>query len=448
MMKRRALLALASGLLILGPGAIVPPAAMAAPIRLTLEEAINRACASHPDLVSATARVRKAELTVEDFKNQRLGISAELNGRLLSSQGTFLSSLEKPLPATTSDPKQLADGTVGLTVPLFTGWKLTESWRAADLGEEAAKADRDDSRVALTLEVVKTFWGVRQAELSLDIRRQSLAQAERARDLAAGGKAAGSQSQHDVDQAQASVESAQADLLGQEGNLLTARIQLVSLLGMPGADLALQGDPPVAPGPIAQPEPDAIRAALARRPDTRGARARLVQAEARVAAARGDFWPQVAFSTSYQHGNNQLNQASGARGASDSWGGQWDALVSMKYNLFDLGKTSRGVERQEQDLVEARAALEKLERRVRSDIESTAVRASTAASRASFSDRAATLAQRHYEWVLARRQQGYGLALEVDDARGKLAIARSQLVGARIDYVIAVAELQAALGTL
>lgn len=421
--------------------------ANAAATKLTLGEAVARAYENHPDMASAAARLRKAQLTVEDLQNQRVGVTAEVAANLLSNQSPFFPPNEAPLPATWRDPLPLAGGTVALTVPLFTGWKISESAKAADLGETAAKAEQDGSRVALTLEVVRAFWGLRQAELERDIQRQNLAQAERARDLAVAGKAAGRQSDRDIDQAESSVMSAQSQVLQTEGGVLSAKIQLASILGLAAADFELLGDPPAVPAQVALPVAADIDAALNRRPDYRAAQARALQAAAGVKASQGDYWPQVAFRTSYEHGNNQQNPATGIRNT-DRWAGQWDALVNVKYNLFDMGKVKRGVERDQQDLAEAEAALEKLQRRVRADIESAAVRAGSAAARARISEKAVELAQRNYDWALARKQQGYGLAIEVDDARTKLAVARSQRVGARIDYVTAQAELQAALGTL
>jgi outer membrane protein TolC len=412
---------------------------------LTLEDAIARAYEVHPDLVAADARVEKARLAYEQLQTEGYALSADLTGRFVGSQNNILATSGAAMGSPAFVPT--AAGSIGLTVPIWNGGKTGEALKAANLSEDAAKADRDAARRDLTLDVAKAFWSARQAELAEGIQGESAKQAQRAVTIAEAGLSAGRQTAHDVDQAAQSYNAALAESYRQKAQTAVALATLGNLLKQDLGGMKLIGDPPEAPPPVPRPTSDDVEAALARRPDYLALQARVAVEEAQLGAARGDYWPQLSFTAQYQHGNNQVDQITGTRSLG-AFAGQWDALLTARYNLFDLGKTRRSVASADQDVRESRARLEGLRSQLRTGIENAWTKASLAQTRLSFSDRAVDLARRNQEWTIARRAQGFGLAIEVDDARSKLAIAETQRLNSRIEYVVAMAELQAALGEL
>ena len=412
---------------------------------LSLEGAIARAYEVHPDLVAADARVEKARLAYEQLQTEGYALSADLTGRFVGSQNNILATSGAAMGSPAFVPT--AAGSVGLTVPIWNGGKTGEALKAANLTEDAAKADRDAARSDLTIDVVKAFWAARQAELAEGIQHESVLQAQRAVTIAEAGKSAGRQTAHDVDQAAQSYNAALAEWYRQKAQAAVAMASLGNLLKQDLAGTKLAGDPPAFPPPVPRPTAEDIGAALARRPDFLALQSRVAVEEAQLGAAKGEYWPQLSFTAQYQHGNNQFDQITGTRSLG-AFAGQWDALLTAKYNLFDLGKTHRSVASADQDVRAARARLEGLRSQLRTAIENAWTKASLAQVRLSFSDRSVELARRNQEWTIARRAQGFGLAIEVDDARSKLAVAETQRLNARIEYVVAIAELQAASGEL
>lgn len=416
---------------------------------LKLNEAVARALELHPDLVAATTRISKTELTTVDLEAQRFAVSADLSGRVLASQGNIL-RLPPSSEASTALPSALpiAAGIVGITVPIFTGFKLKESIAAAHLGQQVAEAERDNLRRSISLDVVRAFWGQRQAELAAKIQQASVDQAGRGLAIANAGLEAGRLSKHDVEQAEAALLASQAELAKFSSLAQIAKLQLARLLDWPRAALDIQGDPPLTAPPVRGLGDAEIQAAFDRHPDIQAARARVAEAQATFEASKGDYWPHLSFSATYQHGNNLLDARSGSRGFGTDFAGQWDAILTARYNVFDLGKTRRAVTRSDLDVQEAVAHLKKAERRLHLDVQSAHGRMTAARSRLMTAGQAAQLAQRQVEWTLGRRQMGYGLNIEVDDARGKLVMTELQRLSAGIDFVVAKADLEAGLGRI
>ncbi|MBM3269490.1 MAG: TolC family protein [Candidatus Sericytochromatia bacterium] len=438
-----AVLALAAG----------PAGAAGRPI--TLEAALARAYQTHPDLAGADVKVAKGRLAIADLETQRYSLTARLDAGgaagvsriapvTLAATGTFANTASAATPSAYPS----LGGTLEFRLPLWDGGKTPEGLRALNAEQEALLAEREGTRRALTLEVIKAFWALRQADLAVEIESEAERQVHRTFEQAKVARALGRQTQNDVDAAEANWWAAQAKLEAARAAVGPARGAFAALLGEDGYVPA--GEPPAnpaAPGPV--PSGAALSEALSARPDIRAARSRVAAAEAAVAAAAGDFWPQLAFSSRYQHGNSFVDPRSGSRNPGlGELSGEWDAQLSATYNLFDLGKTSRAVDRAREDLRAARASLEKLERQARAAIEAAAHQARLAATRVSLLARTRDLAGRNYQWVQTRKEQGFALAIQVDDALAKKTIGEHEYLKARIDYVLQMAELKAALGDL
>ncbi len=448
-----------------GAGAVLDPAVRAPAVRapavrapglqvsaLTLEEAIARAIATHPDTRIARAQIDQAGLSVADVNAQRLQLSADASVLGRHAQTGLLA---ENVPGTQTDQTGI-NGTVGLTVPIFTGGKLTQGLRAAERHRDAATYQGAMTRADLTFEVTRAFWNLARQEALAQVQQETIVQAQRALSLTKASYGLGRLTSNDVDRAEVDALNTQDALLRVKAQAEEARVRLAALLGLPASEVTIApGTPlagqlastsPAAPSPsvptFTLPEPEE---ALANHPRVQAAQARLEAAQASVAAAHGDRWPQLALITTYQHGNNPFDPLSGARGLG-SFSGTWDARLSANLNVFDNGRIGREVARAEGELAIARANLDKTRREVRSSIEVALIRAQSAQQRAALADRSSGVAAKTLTWVETRYEQGYSLLVEVHDSRRSLLTARTQRIEAQVDFQIARAELALAMG--
>lgn len=420
---------------------------------LTLDQALEQALVDSPDLVSAEASARRAGLGIEDLENSRYSLTSSLTGQMVRRQSVHPGTAD--VFPTAASPAAVGVGSAELTVPLFTGFKMDNAILAAQHGKEAALAQLEATRKAVALDVTRAFWALARAQLVEQVQQANLDQADRTFVQARAKMRAGRQTQHDVDQAEVSVLSAKSDVLRSQGDTRQARTGLAALLALSADDLTITGIPVAMiqssgsrpPGVVPAPEPIDASEALTRRPDVRALEQRVLSNKASEEAAKGDRWPQLAFVTSYQHGNALADSISGSR-TLGTLTGLWDLRLTASYNLFDFGRVDRAILRVGLERAEAESSLEKAKRQVRLDVARASERMRTANERLALGDRAAELALQNLIWVQNRFDQGYALFIEVADARSKLAVARTQRVDALIERELATAELKLAMGLL
>jgi outer membrane protein TolC len=427
--------------------AVRAPAVQAAREALTLEAAIAQAIATHPDAMIARAQIDQAGLGVADVKAQRLQLSADASVLGRHAQTGLLA---ENVPGTQTDQTGI-NGTVGLTVPIFTGGKLMQGLLAAERQRDAATHQGAMTRADLTFEVTRAFWNLARQEALAQVQQETIVQAQRALSLTKASHGLGRLTSNDVDRAEVDALNTQDALLRVKAQAEEARVRLAALLGLPAAEVTIAPGTPMT-GQLASTSPSLPtltlpdpEEALANHPRVRAAQARLEAAQASVAAAHGDRWPQLALITTYQHGNNPFDPLSGARGLG-SFSGTWDARLSANLNVFDNGRIGREVAKAELELAIARANLDKTRREVRSSIEVALIRAQSAQQRAALADRSSGMAAKTLTWVETRYEQGYSLLVEVHDSRRSLLTARTQRIEAQVDFQIARAELALAMG--
>lgn len=193
--------------------------------------------------------------------------------------------------------------------------RVRRSVEAANADLQASVEDQHAVLVSLCADVARNYIELRGAQLREDVTRQSLATQQELYDLTRQRQAAGLTTDLDVANAGAQLDSTQA-LVPQLEREVTQDINQLSLLMGREPDTlrselaAAQPVPPVPPVlPIGLPA-DLAR----RRPDIRGAEARLHAATARIGVAVGDLFPRLTLSASggvqSQHASDLLQWAS------------------------------------------------------------------------------------------------------------------------------------------
>jgi outer membrane protein TolC len=397
---------------------------------LTLADALARSVGLNPNYVAALGRVGEAQWARTAAKVAFFVPSAQASldytkySQAFFNIGTFNQS-------STSSTFNLSG-----SYDIFSARKFTDLSRtAAEL--EGATATEAKTRYAAALLTESAYYDVLAGQELNRAAEQRATRAEEALRVARARVASGAAVQSDSLSVRLELARAQVALLIQGSTLRVARLELGRRVGLDGPAGAAALDPAPPPElPITLPQ--AVAQALEQGPEYRAARALERSAEADLKGRRGAYLPTLNLSAAHSRFDvglfpNASNVSSLTITASlPLWNN------GLRELQIRVGRTNRDV---------ARA--------VRADLERAALRDVTAAydtyetARAAFAvaTDALVVAQENYRVNEARYQAGSITVIELIRAQNDLTDAESGLVSARYAARLALARLEAILGT-
>ncbi len=300
---------------------------------------------------------------------------------------------------------------------------------AAEALVASAEATLESRRVGIAAEVREAFARRLAAAQRLRIADEALALAEEALRAAEARQRSGAASKIEVNAARSSLGRAVRERALAVQRDAAAVGALVVLVGLdPSTPVTLQGDLSGAPG-----EPPALASlverALAQRPDVRSARHEVEAARAERRLAGREALPSPRLGVTYSEEGDVGGKARITQG-----------VLAFDLPLFNRNQGGRGVAAAR--LVQAERALDALTRAVHTEVGVSAARLSAAA----------TAAQAYAGGLLTGLEENMELVTEAYRA-GKvgffeLLVIRRETLDARIGYIDALEELQAARAQL
>jgi outer membrane protein TolC len=410
---------------------------------LTLDEAIAVALANNPELAATTHDLAAADAQHDVAKSQRLPSVHAVSGYSRYSDG------QRAFPAEANgEPgvfsRDLFTGELVLSLPLFTGGRITREIKAATLLRAAAEHRLARTREELVFNVSSLFYSIlaqRQVIESLEFSRTTLREhLRRVQDLIVVQKAA------KLDQLRVEVRVADlAQRLARECNVQAIQTRvLANLLGLVGQQvLDPVGTLELTASPIVAPD-QAVVVALAGRPDYLAARAALeAQAEA-VDAARAGRWPTVVLQGAYggRWAANPTDRPAGLDRADDV--GRVGIAVDVP--IFDGGRIKAKVREQREKFAAAQERLRKLEMQVRLDVEAAVLTIDSAAERVTATEKAVEQARESLRIEREKYDLGKGSISDVLDAQSALLDTQTSYYRSLADHSVALAQLKLATG--
>jgi len=427
------------------PGGVSQPATtQPAQGPLTLREAIRLALANNPE-VAATAYDMDAAQAQRDFAaGQRLPSLHAIGGysHLLDSQRLIAARENGELGAFSRD---LFSGDLVVTMPLFTGGRITSEIKAAELLQKAAEHRLARTREELVFNVSSVFYGIlaqREVIQSLDFSKKALQEhLKRVGELIAAHKAA------KVDQLRTEVRVADLEqqLVGQRNVLAIQQRVLTNLLGLmkPGQAVDASGKLELAEATVPAAD-QAIQKALSDRPDYLAARSTLEAQAKAVDAARAGHSPTVALQGAYggRWAAGTTDQPSGTDSADDV--GRVGVLVDIP--IFEGGRIEARVRQEKARLLAARERLRRLELQVQLDVETAVLNTGSAVERVKATEAAVEQAKESLRIEREKYDLGKGAIVDVLDAQSALLASQTNYYRALADYNVALAQLKLATG--
>jgi outer membrane protein len=432
--------------------------AQAAPLRLTLDEAIARGIEASHRLEELGAR-QEAARAIEDQREaaERPQLAAVAGYTRINHIDEFsVPNADGGFRVLYPDLTNRVQSRIDLQWSIYTGGRLQALTRAAGAEAEAAGQDREAARADLKLEITRSFLAVTTARAALDVVRQALERTNAhlndvRNQLSVGLVPPSDVLQIEAQQAHQRMLSIEAENIAETTSAEFKRlvglkqgvaIELAAGLETRGLGEAGKVGTTNVGALAAQPSNALIDDARASRSERKSLVFRITAAEERVAAASAGSLPALTAIAGYDMARPNLKLFP----IQDKWQPSWDIGVSMRWTLFDGGRVRAETAEAaaNQRVTEARlrdfdSVIEVEIRQRMADLNSA--RASIEAADAGV--RAAMEARR----VLADRfSSGVATNTDVLGAQTALLQAELDLTRARANAALAGARLDRALG--
>ncbi|TAL15549.1 RND transporter [bacterium] len=402
---------------------------------LTLEEALKLSSEQSKDIKKA-----------RELKNQYYGIYVQerasvypqvtATANLLRQEDDSQSRLGVPGTAT-----NIAGAGVNVSQVLYTWGQLDAAVRAAEIGMQTADDELRVARQEAALTVTSTFYDLLLVKELNALAVQNLQQREKHLEEAKKKLAAGVATDYDLLSAEVAVKNAKPEVSKTQNQIRLLRDRLRFQLGIEEGEVDVKGSLEVVPSPAPGYEV-ALKSAKENRPELAALQKRLEVYGELVTIAKAGDKPRLDFRGSY--GYSSINPD----GSAESDGTNWSAGIFATWPIFDgkrtqgrtaqLASEAAGLRIDEQKLLDGLAlGVRDAQNNVREAEEVLAGLEGTVAQ----AEKLLSMAQKGYEF-------GVKTKLDVDDALLNLTLAKSNLAGARRNYLVARATLEFAMGVL
>jgi outer membrane protein len=410
-------------------------------LRLTLAETVERSLAASAQLTAFEQLGLRAAADVRAARAERLPSAWLSAGYTRRSNVPELSIGSPPRTIFPNIPNSYA-ARLGLSLPLYTGGRLTAAVEAARESERAAERELDAVTRDLVLETHAAYWSFVTARETERVVDEGLVAFEAHLKDARNRESFGLAARNDVLAVQVERDRSELRRLRARNGAALAEANLQRLLGL-GPETSIETLDTLATEAAAEEELEAlVSAGLASRPERARIEAQIRALEALVRIERAARWPQVGVSAGldYANPNRQVLPPEAA------WKHTWDVGVQLSVSVFDGGRVSAAVARAEAEGQAARHRLADLERRIRLQVTQAALGLETAQAAVDVAERGFEAARENHRVAGERYREGVipsSALLDASVAQLQAGLDRTQALA---EVRLAAADLDRAVG--
>ena len=419
----------------------------AAPLVLTLQDAIARAAANDPGFAASVADHGVARL---DRSIGRAALLPEVtyHNQYLYTQPNGLTNQAGQGATAQAAPRFISNNAVReyASQALITESLSAASFAAlkhADAATAKAAADLEVARRGLVLTVVSAYYTLLAEERSVRVAQLAEDEARSFADLTAKLEAGREVAHADVVKANLGLQQRQRDLADAQLAAEKARLELgVLVLPDPRTAYRLADSDLVAP---ALPSREASEAAAAKtNPEIKSALAALSMSKAEVATARAAYFPALTLNYTYGIDAPQfaVNGPDGVRNLG------YSAFATLDIPVWDWLATHHRVQQSELRQQVAQTQLTATQRKLIANLAQYYDEAKVAYDAMASLKLSAQTAEDSLRLTKLRYSAGEATALEVVDAESAVTLAETASADGDLRYRVALANLQTLTGTL
>jgi outer membrane protein len=327
------------------------------------------------------------------------------------------------------------------SITLFDGGGNISRIRSSLKSRDAAREEFRYAKDIITAMVINKYYNLVRAKMLLVVANESLEQAQRSLDRSEALLEVGSATRADVLKARVRHSNTRLSLIRSKNAVEFAREDLVSILNA-REDQTIDVDTVMV---IRFEEPDIdkeIRQALGHRPDLKSLELSKSAAKISITAAKSGWWPRIAAGFNYGWSDRQM--AENLNFFQDEY--SWSVGATVSLNLFDRFVTNSNVGMAKADYRRAEYSLEKAKLDAVKEVRNLVFNISESKERIMVASETVEQATEDLRLAEERYRVGAGTMLETIDAQVALTQSKADVIEAKCDYLIAVADLARATG--
>ena len=340
--------------------------------------------------------------------------------------------------------KDVLSAEIALNLSIFSGGKTYNRILASDLLNLSAQSKLLFSREELVFNITSLYQAISAQKYvlaALDRSHPSLSeQAERIRNMMAAQKAA----KVDLLRAEVRLAEVRQQRIAEQNAYTTMRLSLINMLGINISEESfVLADALLPPDDAPVPTPPPLEDILKKRQDYQAAQQSFEAQSRLVAAAQGEFWPEISVRGSYGH-RRALGHDADSHG--DRQGEIGSIGLMMEIPLFSGGSTVAKVREERAKLSAAQNRLTSLKNRVELEVSTAVLAMESARARIEAAGAGQRQAEESYRIERMKYDLGKGTIMDTLDAESALRQADTAYYRALADYHTAMAGLRLALG--
>ncbi|MCL4538738.1 MAG: TolC family protein [Bacteroidetes bacterium] len=335
-------------------------------------------------------------------------------------------------------------GQLSVQQPIFTGFRLVNSAKAAHDNARATSYDVDANKSNLRVQIATAYWGLYEAMQAGKVMKENLDRTRSHYEQAKNMMSQGMLTQSDVLSAKVQVSNSQLSLLSAENNVRLATVSLNNVLGVPlTTDYEITSTPQT--GDTSLPDINQLlRTAVKNRPELHSLNLKAKAAEAGLRAAWGAYLPTISvFGDYYYSRPNQRIQPT-----LNAFRGTWDAGVVLSLPIWNWGQTGDEVDQARVQHEQATLAEEQMADAVYLDVTQSYLNFKQARDRIVVAKETVNDAEESYRISDQKFQVGLVTNTDLMDAEMALLQAKLNYTQALTGLEIARINLEKATGTL
>ncbi len=410
-------------------GSVSEPVASQVPT-VTLDEAMSLAMQYSPAIIQAEGNIRVAQAS------KRESISDWLP-RLTGSSGWSINSSERFDPQNqilVSGSATSINGSLSASYTVFDGFRRNAQSKARGADLTSAEANYTSQEFQIALQTKQAFFNALAADELVRVSETRIARAVRQLQTTRDRLSAGSAIRSDTLQSFVEWANARLQLINSQTQRATSSANLARLIGFDG-DVRAVGDESIAF--VVDLDTAAIRAeALAYGPTIEQIMAAARSADAQVSVSRAAYFPSVTASYSRSLAGQDF----------DNLRGSWSGRVGLSWQIFQGFSRETGMARSAAAQDAAHARIEDTRRQVNAQLTQQFASLQSATIRIQIAEASLAAATEDLRVQQERYRLGAATILEVMQSQISVDQAEVDGVRARLDYLLAKAEIEAIVG--
>ncbi len=326
--------------------------------------------------------------------------------------------------------------------PLFTGFRISASRDIAGYSAQAASQDFVKDKKELAYAVKSAYWTVFKANEFKKVVDENVEQMRVHQKDAENLMAQGMATTNDVLKVQVQLSEALVRQIDARNAVLLSMIGLNNTIGLPlSTEIVIASSIDRTTKQLSAID-GLVKKAVAERAEITAMTARVQASEAGVTLAQSGWYPQLALVGNYTYSNPNQRIFPQTQKFSDSW----DVSLSLSFDLWNWGTTAYQTDQAQSQRAQAYDAMGQLKDGITLEVTQNYLYQKQSIERIAVAHQGVQQAEENYRITDEKFKKGLALNSDLLDAEVALLQARINYTQSLVDYELAEARLEKAIG--